>query len=325
MSQLKFIKKNLLDKAHAYADFLNSAKRAANANPELKELVKFIDSFVDYAAKSKADNSEYPIKIVRQNYITKEFVPAYFNIDALVEKWDLVHELYSDEEKLRAELSKDNDIRFHTVVRSKDEHDASCLKNIKERNLERREEQIEELKSELMEWNSGQREDFQFNEILRKYDKKLQDICHEFKKLSLHIEQEELFNGLVENYSDRRKLRNYVNSAVFHAMANDHSFKADVLAKFNYHDICNRLRKRGIGKFSKPEILEKLKEVFSAQLRKTDISDDTLIEYFNCFFKANRSGKTYKITGLNPYNLPTPRGFIGNNANLFELFIFPST
>ena len=61
-------KKNLLDKAHAYADFLNSAKRAANANPELKELVKFIDSFVDYAAKSKAVPASLPRRRYRRRH-----------------------------------------------------------------------------------------------------------------------------------------------------------------------------------------------------------------------------------------------------------------
>lgn len=55
-------KNSLLSRADVYAEFMNSTMRVVENNPELKELGKFIDSFVDYSAKSKVTNADYPIK-----------------------------------------------------------------------------------------------------------------------------------------------------------------------------------------------------------------------------------------------------------------------
>lgn len=75
----------------------------------------------------------------------------------------------------------------------------------------------------------------------------------EFKKLSPYIDAERLFNDLSEKYNDGRTLRNYVNAVVFHIMPNDNAFRADVLAKFNYHSIQSRLGQRGVGKVTAQE------------------------------------------------------------------------
>lgn len=55
-------KNSLLSRADVYAEFMNSTMRVVENNPELKELGKFIDSFVDYSAKSKVTNADYPNK-----------------------------------------------------------------------------------------------------------------------------------------------------------------------------------------------------------------------------------------------------------------------
>ena len=103
----------------------------------------------------------------------------------------------------------------------------------------------------------------------------------------------------------------------------DNAFKADVLAKFDYHNIQSHLGERNIGIISKQEKLDKLKEVFRIQLRKTDISDNVLSDFFSCFFKTSRTGANDKILGLNPLDLPTPIQYITGNINPLDLFIFP--
>ena len=323
MDKIKY-QSSLIKQAEAYANFLNTAKEAVESNPELHELTHFIDSFVQFSAKASVTDSKYPIKIVRQNCITKRFAPAYFNIDALVEKWQLAYSLYSEKKNLYEELVKQNH-KVNKIDRyiSREQHDSSSIAEIKERNKERRMEAIEELKPKLLEWNKNGRDEILYQEIYRSQEKQIQNLCVEFKKLSLYMDGEKIFDDLSDKYKDGRMLRNYVNAAIFHAMRDDHAFKADVLAKFNYHDIRHNLGARGIGKVSQRDKLYKLKEVFRVQLKKTDIADDSLAEYFSCFFKVSRSGGKNKIIGLNPLDLPTPIQYIDRDANLLELFIFP--
>ena len=103
----------------------------------------------------------------------------------------------------------------------------------------------------------------------------------------------------------------------------DNAFKADVLAKFNYHYIQSHLGERNIGNVSKQDKLNKMKEVFRVQLRRTDISDNVLSEFFSCFFKTSRTGANDKILGLNPLDLPEPIQYVTGDINPFTLFIFP--
>jgi len=315
----------LVRKAEAYADFLNSTRNAIINNKELQELESFINSFVDFSAKAKVDSSNYPIKIVRQNCIDKKFIPAYFNIDSLTEKWELIYSLYSEVQNLYNELENQGH-HVHKILGycvQREEHNTTSIEEIKERNAERRAENIARLKQRLLEWHSGGRDETLYNELFREQDKKVQDLCMEFKKLSPYIDAERLFNDLSEKYNDGRTLRNYVNAVVFHIMPNDNAFRADVLAKFNYHSIQSRLGQRGVGKVTAQEKINKLGEVFRVQLRKTDINNDTLAEYFSCFFKIRRSGGMDKIISLNPLNLPVPTQYVGSNINLFDLFLFP--
>ena len=55
------------------------------------------------------------------------------------------------------------------------------------------------------------------------------------------------------------------------------------------------------------------------------LTEDTITEFFKCFFKTQRAsgGRYDRIVGLNPEDLPLPKKFIDNEANLFELFSFP--
>ena len=263
---------SLLDRAKTYAEFMNSTKEAIERNPELEELGKFIDSFVDYSAKAKVNTNDYPIKIIRIDSIEKTFKPSFFNIDALTEKWHLVHSLYIKEDNLYKELL----LQGHNVTKifgyciNKEEHNTSEISSIKERDKERRAENIETLKPQLLAWNREGRNETQYKRLCEKQDKQVQNLCNEFKKLSPYINNEILFDGLAENFQHQKELRNYVNKVVFHIMPYDNAFKADVLAKFNYHYIQSHLGERNIGNVSKQDKLDKMKDVFCLFLKSVD-------------------------------------------------------
>ena len=315
---------SLLDRAKTYAEFMNSTKEAIKRNPELEELGSFIDSFVDYSAKAKVNNNDYPIKIIRIDSIEKTFKPSFFNIDALTEKWHLIHSLYAHKDNLYNELlGQGHHISKSENIINYEDHDTS-ISDIKEHNKERRAEYvITTLKPQLIAWSRKGRDEDQYQQLCKQQDKQVQNLCNEFKKLSPYIDNEILFDGLAENFQHQKELRNYVNKVVFHIMPPDNAFKADVLAKFNYHYIQSHLGERNIGNVSKQDKLDKMKEVFRVQLKRTDISDNVLSEFFSCFFKTSRTGANDKILGLNPLDLPEPIQYIAGSINPLDLFIFP--
>lgn len=319
---LNVYKNELLRRADAYANFLNNTIEAAKADETLMPLSNYLFSLIDHIAESKADDNTYTHKIIRANACTKKVVPAYFVIDALLEKWDLAHTLYAEPRHLREELSRTANVSYCEKFLRKEEVDFTTIQNIKEKNTERRESQIEQLKFELREWYTNGREERVFRNLAQKYDKKLQDFAKWFYILSNYIESERLLSDLTECYDNNKKLRNYVNAASFYALPSEHPFKRLVLTKFHYDRIENAANTRGVGVFSTQEKRNKILDVFREYLH-TDMrySKTILIDLFNCFFKNTRSGSNDKITGLNPRNFPPLIAPMPQNQDILEMFL----
>lgn len=319
---LNVYKNELLRRADAYANFLNNTIEAAKADETLMPLSNYLFSLIDHIAESKADNNTYTHKIIRANACTEKVVPAYFVIDALLEKRNLTHTLYAEPSHLREELSRTANVSYREKFLRKEEVDFTTIQNIKEKNTERRESQIEQLKFELREWHTNGREERVFRNLAQKYDKKLQDFAKWFYILSNYIESERLLSDLTECYDNNKKLRNYVNAASFYALPSEHPFKRLVLTKFHYDRIENAANTRGVGVFSTQEKRNKILDVFREYLH-TDMrySKTILIDLFNCFFKNTRSGSNDKITGLNPRNFPPLIAPMPQNQDILEVFL----
>lgn len=315
-------KTELLRKANAYADFLNSSIDAAKADEVLQPLSEYLISFVDHLGQSKVDNNTYPIKILRVNTATQKVVPAYFVIDALLEKWELIHTLYSHADNLRDALECTNNIIYDTEFYQKEEVDDTQIKNIKEKNQARREAKVEQLKAQLREWIANGKEERDFKTILNEYDKKLQDFASWFATLSYYIDAERLLEDLSSCYGNAKSLRNYVNSASFYALSHSHPFKILVLSKFNYSSINSTDSNRGIGVFDRQEKRRILLSVFKDYFHAVPHYSPTIIvELFNCFFKNTRSGSKDKIAGLNPRNFPPLLTTMPTDQDILDVFI----
>lgn len=321
----KEYRKGLISRAEAYANFLNQMRTMIEADINLKPLEAFLDSYVDFAARSKPDQQSYPLRIIRQNCIDKKFVPAYFNIDALLERWNLYHDLYSDKENLKVKLSENNAVHFKEEFITGENHNALAVSIVKANNRERMERTFPDLKNKLQEWYMDGMDEADFNEIINGYDKKWRNVCKAFHKLCKYIHVDALLDGLEHNYTDGRRLRNYVNAAIFHALPEGHQFKALVLARFKYNEIINSNNRRGLGRYTSQERKDILKGIFKDYFHQDNIiDDDTLMEFFKCFFKTTQTGHRLKIHGLNPENLPTVQRYMPNNADLLQLFMFPN-
>ena len=321
-NDLKSYKDDLIRRANAYASFINNSIEVAKADETLKPLAEYLISFIDHIGQSKVDDNNYPVKIVRANTCSEEAVPAYFVIDALLEKWSLFHTLYANPDSLRAELDSTHNVKYNTEFFRKEDIDYSNLKNIKERNQSRKEAQIEQLKSDLRDWNSNGREPREFNLLLGKYDKRLQDFANWYNTLSNYIDSERLLSDLEECYGNAKSLRNYVNSASFYALPYDHPFKMLILAKFNYHLIETSTNARGVGVFTTKEKRDKILDVFSDYFHaNVEYSPTILIDLFNCFFMNKRSGSNDKITGLNPKDFPPLIATMPKDQDITAVFI----
>lgn len=309
----------LIKRAQTYATFLNTTRNAAIEDPDLEPLVKFIDSFIDYQTNVKMRNN-YSAKIVRQNYISKEFIPAYFNIDAMLEKWELIHSLYANKDNLYNELALDNNVTLSFRYINKEEHESTNINQIKEKNKERREEEIELAITNLNN-NTLSEQEIEFR--CQHGDRTVGNFYKAYKRLQSYIPKERLLKDLKENYNDQRKLRNYINSAIFWALDEKHSFKLRILAEFDYRTLKDQ--PKGI-RITPTQKRIKLKTIFQTELKLVNLNNDSLSEFFSCFFNTQRgANSTDYIKGLNPKNFPTPLLKITNNENLIHLFLFPNS
>lgn len=280
----KDYRQGLISRAEAYANFLNQMRTMIEEDRNLIPLEAFLDSYVDFAARSKPDQQSYPLRIIRQNCIDKKFVPAYFNIDALLERWNLYHDLYSDKENLKVKLSENNAVHFEEELITEENHNALAVSRVKANNRERMERTFPDLKNKLQEWYMDGMNEAAFKEIINGYDKKWRNVCKAFHKLCKYIPVDALLDGLEHNYTDGRRLRNYVNAAIFHALPEGHPFKALVLARFKYNEIINSNSCRGLGRYTSQERKEILKGVFKDYFHQDNIiDDDTLMEFSNVF------------------------------------------
>lgn len=309
----------LIKRAQTYATFLNTTRNAAIEDPDLEPLVEFIDSFIDYQTNVKMRNN-YSAKIVRQNYISKEFIPAYFNIDAMLEKWELIHSLYANKDNLYNELALDNNVTLSFRYINKEEHESTNINQIKEKNKERREEEIELAITNLNN-NTLSEQEIEFR--CQHGDRTVGNFYKAYKRLQSYIPKERLLKDLKENYNDQRKLRNYINSAIFWALDEKHSFKLRILAEFDYRTLKDQ--PKGI-RITPTQKRIKLKTIFQTELKLVNLNNDSLSEFFSCFFNTQRgANSTDYIKGLNPKNFPTPLLKITNNENLIHLFLFPNS
>lgn len=313
---------SLLNRAEKYAQFLNTMLSLANDDEKLSPMADFVKSYVSFAAKDKSSATDYPLSIVREHSITKQFVPSYFNIDALTDRWETIHNLYSQELSLYEALINDG----HSVTIEppiyipKHEHDNEFIKAIKEIGKEQVANQFEALRTALLDWGNNNGNDFAFEEIARSVSKRLQEnIIMPFKLLHTYIPAEHLLECLGECYMHDRKIRNFINAAIFYSLPSEHPFKATLMMTYGV-DIMGQGKQR----FNMEERHNRLKEVFTSVLNyKLEYDKAVLSDLLNSCFKWARNKDGDRVNGLNPLDFPPLKKAMNVNAQLLNLLVFP--
>lgn len=314
---------SMIERAVKYAAFLNNMTKTTSSNSELKPLQDFIYSYMDFVGKKKPTPESYPLSIVRQDSITSEFVPAFFNIDALREMWELRNSLYRNKYEIVKSLQADG----HSVTPLPDallpaaEHDDSDIKAIKLHNKEILAQSFESLKQQLIDWVNSGCNIFQLKEIKRNTNKRLQDtVIAGFELLSPYLPTLELLDKLGDVYNHERKFRNFINSAIFHALPINHPFKAALLMSYGV-DINTGSSKL---RFTYNESQQIIREVFKSVLHyEPHLSPIVISDLNKSFFSWARSKKGDRINGINPYGLSPVDNYMSIDAKILDIIRLP--
>lgn len=303
----------LVSKADKYVVLLNAIHKMAADDGDYKDIMDFIDSFVDYKGQIQVGN-DYFVNIIRKNK-DGEFVPAYLKIDALVERQMLYYEHYNQVDAIKTELEKDNNIQYEKVIIAEEDHPRDSVDKIKEENKVRKEAAIDQVSADLLEWIEGGKDGYQAQQFSQHQNKDAAKFANRFINLCPYMEPIILIEKLKE-YHNNREFRNFNNALIFHALDDKHSFRVHVLAQFRYNPAAIKASE----KLTPEQKNERMRVVFRSYFKRS-VSDRVLANCFTVFFDATRSGGKDKIVGLNPLHLPEPLRRIKDGAELLTLFV----
>lgn len=312
-------KTQLVRKASKFAKGVNTLYQLCLADADLNEMGAFVKQMITMRAVDKVAQN-YPVTIIREN-IKKEVVPAYFNIDALLEKWELHYTLYSQSGALRKKLEEQNVVTFEKSDLAKSGRHIGSIVDIKNHNEAVISTILQTAKNRLLEWEQNGADIKELDKLIITSNKTEALFLTRFKQLWPYYGAEFLADVLIASYADRRDFMSLNNSLIFWALDKSHAFKAHVLAKFD----CDKLLQGHI-KISPSERTLKMKEVMDAYLKGAKLDMTFYSKLFTCFFGDQRIAGDCKIWSLNPYDYPEPKKRItdADGVNLMELFVFPN-
>lgn len=316
-------RQSLISRANKYAALLNDIATATDEDPQLLPLKEFVFSYTDFVSKVKATPTNYPLTIVRQESETDKFVPAYFNIDSITEVWNLKHTIYSSKvefiDSLRVEGH--NITELPDALLSKQEHETSEIQQIKLLNKEKFYDSFQQLRVQLKEWEEQGCNEYHLKEIRRDTDKRLQQTALDtFVLLYPYIPSDELLDKLEDVIDNERKLRNFINAAVFYALPMHHPFKASLIVSFG---INVKTEEGSIGVNLRDRI-KTIREVFSSIYNyELSVKDAVVSDLYNSFFDWKRSSRGDKVRNMNPRGFHQLKISLPIDANLLTLLRFP--
>ena len=305
----------LTDRADKYSAFLNQTAETIRGDKELYPMKTFLDSFMDFVSRKKPTIDSYPITIVRQDALSNRFVPAYFNIDSLVETYKLKKHLYRDATIIEKRMKQQgHKVSFEESLILKSDHDKRIIKEVKELNKTRLQNEFKSLRISLVEWYSKGRNEYKLKEIRREVSKRLQEnVVDVFSTYCEHLDTTILLDGLEENFTHDRRNRNYINALIFHLLPSTHPFKASLIQSFNYRRT-----------YDKEERYYLLKEALKAVCHfDLYLSESTLSDMLNSFFDWARGSKKNRPRGLNPYKFPVPYKHLSTEINIINTIRLP--
>ncbi len=274
---------------------------------EFDSLFDKVKPAIQRYATEKVGNLE--VSLSRKD-IDKNYQISYFNIDALVEMFDLLNNLYDKKGKLEGKYGLEIGDTLHFEITKEQEE---CRKKVQDKKKMRKDELMAAAKEKILQLHNERRLTTEEIESL-KDEKGQRDIERYYdgvKDLHEYVKINELLSFLDED-PDPREYRNYKNGVMFKALDDTNPFKAALLAKFPVSETFHLTN--DIRNFMSQKVEECLN-------RKIDSSKNTLMYLFRSFFttKRNRYGNGYKIVCIGNRDYPDPIKTI-NTSKTYDYF-----
>lgn len=265
------------------------------------------------------------IELTREN-IDGEFVPAYLNIDSVVEKMKLDSGYYMYPNALRNELSKLHNVNVIPtdpieITKAQKKIEKSATKTQKEHF----DTDIENAKENIILLESTGKLDDKNLERCKKFSKRAErDFYTRFMKLYKYLDTDKLLDLLWEiRTKNRRAFKTVNNAVIFWALDDNHSLKKDISSSIETNMM-----------YSPDELDGIMKPIIQYHFFKT-LKPRVSISLLRSFYEVVRVKESvispsnlnnpivvnkYRIIRVNPRELSVHKARIGQNENLIGLF-----
>lgn len=301
----------LLNKAKKVLKVIESADDIMQGDYTLTDLFSIVKEAIREKAQERIAGYEL-INLIRQN-VEGKYVPAYLNIDYIIERTEL-YASYFMPETLKEVLSKQvNIISYKSLNYDVSPEQSSIEKANKDAQNKLTESYIlEAINNIKLLPTTGQLNDKTLQLYIRQSRSKTKMFLERFIKLYKYVDLDSLLHQLWEIRSENNvAFKNLNNAVMYWALDEEHSFKVAIRRCFTLNKC-----------YSASEIQELLTPVVQYHLHKV-LQPRKYVALLNTMYATGRtSGNKYIIRNENPrgFKEHTNRIAIKEN-NLLKLFI----
>ena len=288
----------LLKKANKIIQLYNAMDGLVEEEKEMKDEFDSLFDKVKPAIQRHATETMGSLEVsLTRKDIDGIYQISYFNIDALVEMFDLLNNLYDKKGKLEAKYGLEI---ADTICLEFTKEQMKYKKIVQDDKKGRKYELMKAAKEKILQLSNENRLTTEEIEQLKreKGQKDIEEYYNRVIDLYEYVEINELLSFL-DKVSDPREYRSYKNGVIFKALKNSNPFKAAMIEKFlvskTYH--------------STNDIKIFMSKVVAECLNRTiDPSKNVLMNLFKSCLetKRGREGKSYQVTSLGNNDYPNP-------------------
>ena len=291
----------LLKKADKIMQLYSTMNGFIEEEGEMKDEFKSLFDKVKPAIQSYATETMGSLEVsLTRIDIDKNYKISYFNIDALVEMFDLLNNLYYKKGKLEEECGVGIG---DTIYLEFTEEQERCRRIVQGDKKERKHELMEVAKEKILILSNEDRLTKEEIEQLKR-EKGQKDIERYYDwviDLYEYVEINELLSFLGKD-PESREYRNYKNGVIFKALEDTNLFKAALLTRFPVSETYYSTND------IKAFVGEKVEECLH---RKVD-NENVLTKLFKSFF-TTKKGRGYKVLNVGNDKYPNPIKRISTN------------
>lgn len=310
---LKMIQQTLLEDSRVFCDYANNLavvhERFPYLNSSISRLTK--EELINASAKSYSNLRE--IKLARTN-INGNFVPAYFNIDAILIQLNLCKNLYNEQNKLHEILLEEgNNVQYKELREDNEDVNNNSLAQVDENHKKVYQNEIDQIIEELKKVTTIEEREKVANKYKMTATTHGSTFIERFLELQKYVPFDVLAAHLPSN-DNPNKYKNFYNSVIFWALAEEHSFKIAIKYIFPIDS-----------RFTSDEIATKMNDIIISNFNKS-MANRQCVSLLKSFCKTSRVndrniGNCYKIISYDPYQFDClPVNLIPASQNPKSLF-----